>query len=55
MHDALTLRMRWRAHRDTVFVGVRMLLAWSSETFMLSAQSIWVRDVTIALSMKGAE
>lgn len=36
-------------------MGTTLLLAMSGETFMLSAQPIWVRDVAIALAVKGAE
>lgn len=32
-------------------MGTTLLLAWSGETFMLSAQPIWVRDVAMALTM----
>jgi site-specific DNA-cytosine methylase len=35
-------------------MGTTLLLAWSGETFMLSAQPIWVRDVAMALTMAGA-
>ena len=35
-------------------MGTTLLLAWSGETFMLSAQPIWVRDVAMALTMPGA-
>ena len=35
-------------------MGTTLLLAWSGETFMLSAQPIWVRDVAIALTVQGA-
>ncbi len=34
-------------------MGTTLLLAWSGETFMLSAQPIWVRDVAVALSVRG--
>ncbi|MDP9908264.1 site-specific DNA-cytosine methylase [Variovorax boronicumulans] len=36
-------------------MGTTLLLAWSGETFMLSAQPIWVRDVAMALTMPGAQ
>jgi site-specific DNA-cytosine methylase len=32
-------------------MGTTLLLAWSGETFMLSAQPIWVRPLAIALSV----
>jgi site-specific DNA-cytosine methylase len=35
-------------------MGTTLLLAWSGETFMLSAQPIWVRDVAMALAVQGA-
>lgn len=35
-------------------MGTTLLLAWSGETFMLSAQPIWVRDVAMALTVRGA-
>lgn len=35
-------------------MGTTLLLAISGETFMLSAQPIWVRDVAMALTMPGA-
>lgn len=34
-------------------MGTTLLLAWSGETFMLSAQPIWVRDVAMALTVRG--
>lgn len=34
-------------------IGTTLLLAWSGETFMLSAQPIWVRDVAVALTVRG--
>ncbi|MDR6521807.1 site-specific DNA-cytosine methylase [Variovorax paradoxus] len=34
-------------------MGTTLLLAMSGETFMLSAQPIWVRDVAMALAMPG--
>jgi len=34
-------------------IGTTLLLAWSGETFMLSSQPIWVRDVAVALSIAG--
>jgi len=34
-------------------MGTTLLLAMSGETFMLSAQPIWVRDVAMALTMPG--
>ena len=36
-------------------MGTTLLLAWSGETFMLSAQPIWVRDVAMALAVRGAQ
>jgi len=36
-------------------MGTTLLLAWSGETFTLSAQPIWVRDVAVALSLRQAE
>jgi site-specific DNA-cytosine methylase len=33
-------------------MGTTLLLAWSGETFMLSAAPIWVRPVAVALSLK---
>lgn len=35
-------------------MGTTLLLAMTGETFMLSAQPIWVRDVALALTMPGA-
>lgn len=35
-------------------MGETLLLAWSGETFMLSAKPIWVRPLQIALSVRGA-
>lgn len=35
-------------------MGETLLLAWSGETFMLSARPIWVRPLQIALSVRGA-
>lgn len=35
-------------------MGRTLLLAWSGETFMLSAEPIWVRDVAVALSVDQA-
>jgi site-specific DNA-cytosine methylase len=35
-------------------MGETLLLAWSGETFMLSAQPIWVRPMAVALSVEGA-
>ena len=32
-------------------MGTTLLLAWSGETFMLSAQPIWVRPLTVALTV----
>jgi len=32
-------------------MGTTLLLAWSGETFSLSAQPIWVRDVAVALAL----
>ncbi|WP_390342314.1 DNA cytosine methyltransferase [Variovorax boronicumulans] len=34
-------------------IGTTLLLAWSGETFMLSSQPIWVRDVAVALTVRG--
>ncbi|MNL01299.1 hypothetical protein D3C87_1217640 [compost metagenome] len=34
-------------------MGTTLLLAWSGETFMLSAQPIWVRDVAMAMAVRG--
>lgn len=36
-------------------IGTTLLLAWSGETFMLSSQPIWVRDVAVALTVRGAQ
>lgn len=36
-------------------MGTTLLLAMTGETFMLSAQPIWVRDVAMALTMPGAQ
>lgn len=36
-------------------MGTTLLLAWSGETFMLSSQPIWVRDVAVALTVRGAQ
>lgn len=33
-------------------MGTTLLLAWSGETFLLSAQPIWVRPVAVALSVR---
>ncbi|CAN5649069.1 hypothetical protein BH10PSE18_BH10PSE18_14960 [soil metagenome] len=35
-------------------MGTTLLLAWSGETFMLSSQPLWVRDVAVAISVRGA-
>lgn len=35
-------------------MGTTLLLAWSGETFVLSATPIWVRPVAVALSVQGA-
>lgn len=35
-------------------MGTTLLLAWSGETFMLSASPIWVRNVAVGLSVRGA-
>nr|WP_315210775.1 DNA cytosine methyltransferase [uncultured Albidiferax sp.] len=35
-------------------MGTTLLLAWSGETFRLSAQPIWVRNVAVGLSVRGA-
>lgn len=34
-------------------MGTTLLLAWSGETFMLSASPIWVRNVAVGLSVSG--
>lgn len=34
-------------------IGTTLLLAWSGETFMLSSQPIWVRDIAVALTVRG--
>lgn len=34
-------------------MGETLLLAWSGETFMLSARPVWVRPLQIALSVRG--
>lgn len=34
-------------------MGQTLLLAWSGETFTLSAMPIWVRDVAVALAIRG--
>jgi len=34
-------------------MGETLLLAWSGETFLLSARPVWVRPVQIALSVRG--
>lgn len=34
-------------------MGTTLLLAWSGETFLLSAQPIWVRQVAVALAVQG--
>ncbi|WP_437559325.1 hypothetical protein [Acidithiobacillus sulfuriphilus] len=34
-------------------MGQTLLLAWAGETFMLNAMPIWVRPVTVALSVTG--
>lgn len=34
-------------------MGETLLLAWSGETFMLSAQPVWVRPLQIAISVRG--
>lgn len=36
-------------------MGTTLLLAWSGETFMLSASPIWVRPVAIALSLASGD
>jgi site-specific DNA-cytosine methylase len=36
-------------------IGTTLLLAWTGETFMLSSQPIWVRDVAVALTVRGAQ
>ncbi len=35
-------------------MGETLLLAWSGETFMLSAKPVWVRPVAIAIAVQGA-
>lgn len=35
-------------------MGTTLLLAWSGETFMLSSQEIWVRQIAVALSVRPA-
>lgn len=35
----------------TGVMGTTLLLAWSGETFMLSAAPIWVRPVAVALAI----
>lgn len=35
-------------------MGETLLLAWAGETFLLSAQPIWVRPMAVALTMPGA-
>lgn len=42
-----------KAIADTM--GTTLLLAWSGESFMLSAVPIWVRPVAIALAVRGQE
>jgi hypothetical protein len=32
-------------------MGTTLLLAWSGETFLLSAQPIWVRPIAVGLSV----
>jgi site-specific DNA-cytosine methylase len=36
-------------------MGTTLLLAWTGETFTLSSQPIWVRDVAVALSLRQSE
>jgi site-specific DNA-cytosine methylase len=36
-------------------IGTTLLLAWSGETFVLSSQPIWVRDIAVALTVRGAQ
>ncbi|MGB3882037.1 MAG: DNA cytosine methyltransferase [Diaphorobacter nitroreducens] len=36
-------------------MGTTLLLAWSGETFLLSSQPIWVRQVAVALAVQGVE
>jgi site-specific DNA-cytosine methylase len=36
-------------------MGTTLLLAWSGETFVLSATPIWVRNVALALTMPGEQ
>lgn len=35
-------------------MGTTLLLAWSGESFRLSSQPIWVRNVAVAISVRGA-
>lgn len=35
-------------------IGTTLLLAWAGETFMLSSQPIWVRDVAVAMCVRGS-
>lgn len=39
------------AQAITQVIGTTLLLAWSGETFQLSAAPIWVRPVAVALSV----
>jgi hypothetical protein len=36
-------------------MGTTLLLAWSGETFVLSSQPIWVRPVSIALTLAAGD
>lgn len=36
-------------------MGTTLLLAWSGETFVLSATPVWVRPVAVALSMEAVQ
>lgn len=35
-------------------MGETLLLAWSGETFLLSAQPIWVRPIALGVAMGSA-
>ena len=45
------LNSSWRGLEMSGVMGTTLLLAWSGETFMLSASPIWVRPVAIALAV----
>lgn len=36
-------------------IGTTLLLAWSGETFVLSAMPVWVRPIAVALSVESSE